>query len=361
MSYNGKPKTMKIILPFLFLCCIQFNSYSQTKIEDINYSHAIPVYYSMISPIELKDLLGYKEVHTTYQWKKKTFHYINYYDEHGKLIRKKESRKKNDSLMITSEFKYDNLNQLINASLYYKKNKFRKYNYRYNESGKITELKITTSEKGNNTINSFWTYNSTGCLMEFVKTKSNGKDTNRRIIYEYYDSCKIARTIVYNGKGKIKSEWNYLCNQNGVKEGKKNEGVVCRWQEYSKDTLVEIYQTTDKKGNTRKNITKFNASDTLPLVRELYNHKNRLLIRWTYDKSYDKTTSYAWYKKNGKAKWSSESTYNNNQLTSTVHKKFDKVTGKSEFEYNSEGLILKSKRTKADGEIRWLFNYEYKK
>lgn len=348
-----------ILLPLLFLCILPYHSFAQTKIQDINYAHAIRVYYSLISPIQPKEHHGYSEIKTTQQWKKKTIKYINYYDTEGNLTLKKESIKNSDGFKTTSEFQYNSSNQLTKAKLYHKKNKYSQYDYSYNESGKITQLSITSSNKKNKRTNSFWSYNAEGCLTEFVQTKSNGKDTSRRTVYEYYDSCKIARTIVYNGKGKIKSEWNYLCDQNGARETKKNERLVCQWQEYSKDTLMEIYQTTDKKGNVQKSITKFSSADTLPLVKELYDHKNRIVIKWKYDKSYERTTSYAYFKKNGKAKWSSNSSYINDKLSSTIHKKFDKITGKRELQYNDQGLLIENKKTGSDGKIKWQFNYEY--
>ncbi|HLP10889.1 MAG TPA: hypothetical protein VK177_03095 [Flavobacteriales bacterium] len=343
-----------------------FNSFTNLNAqEQFNDFWDWSTYYFIVYPTKNmgnKDVSEVKMIHQGYKRSgkpsKKPGISFKKFDENGRPVEMLYTDKKG-ILRKGITMVYDQNGQKTHIELYRKSVLRHKTSFTYASKGKYSEI-INTNKDGEINWKSTWTYNADGCVTESAKFKK-GTKLKRRWTYEYYDKCKLARSFLYNGRGKLKNTWSYDCKEEGQKlEKKKNEIQVCYWEQSSIDYITKVAQTFDEKGKLVKYVSKFTAKDTLPVEHTTYDEKDRLVTRYTYNKSWDLQTSRSRYKKNGKQLW--EVTYeymNDSLLVREISTRKGKIDERTEYAYNSESLLTQKKVFGTNGKPRFAINMEY--
>lgn len=181
----------------------------------------------------------------------------------------------------------------------YKKGKLKATNHYISDPKGRPVFQQKTSANNKNLLKMEWVYNADSCLSEVRSYNKKGTQVNHKAVYEYYDKNKLLRVVTYNRKGKIKKAWDYACNSEGEQlEKKKNTTQICRWENKNDSTIIKVYQTFTEKGKIARYVTTFTVQDTLPLEEKVYNEKNELVGKTTYNKSFKYILIKEYYNKN---------------------------------------------------------------
>lgn len=244
-----------------------------------------------------------------------------------------------NKLIPINKYEYDQYGNIIRVTVFKKGNIYRETHFVKTPDGKILEWKTTKGKTQKIVQRSTWTYNEDGCLAESKRYKAKGTVIDKKWEYFYYDSCKISRSVLSKGNGKLINEWSFMCQPEGEKlEKKKKITQVCR--QHAADTfLTYIEQSFDEKGKITKHVYKKTLKDSLLLEWSIYNEKNQLVRKSTYDKSPSRETSSVYYYK-GKKIWERNMQYNNDGLLiSGQYYKKGKMYRSFKKEYNNDKAL----------------------
>jgi antitoxin component YwqK of YwqJK toxin-antitoxin module len=350
---------MKFFIARLTLALLLISTvFSSSAQSDYIRNLAPDIYYLKYSPFEFTPSIGILEVHVESVDKKKTRKYVKKFNEKGMLSEYYEV-KDNDSIKKRAMLFYDKDFQLTSVDFYKrKKNEIdNQIIFEYNAKKQIT-LMQRLKDDGSIKRESICKYNDSGCLDTRTDSKKNSTEIGNTLKNEYYDSCKRSKSILYDSKGKIKEEWNYMCDETGVRETKKNQTLICSWHESTADVLSMVYESVDDKGRVIKTIGRYTATDTLILEWERYNHDGELSYKYTFDKDFNKMLTYVHYKK-GKVKSTGTWTYTDNLLTSISTIRKEKLRSKREYVYDSEKKLTAYNEYGKKGKIiaKYLLTY----
>ncbi len=344
------------LFSFLFL----FHAFTGKSQSDYyNQNWAFGVYLLAHDPIQLKTNGEFSEIEFISTSKNKKVTSVKRYNEKG-LLTEFYQGKNSDSISKKAILVYDENSRYQKVNLYKKHQLSLQFNYTFNAKGRITQLQ---KKNGEDKImrNRTWNYNTQGFIESATTSKRKSLDTLEFWKYEYYDAGKMAKASRYK-KGKLKEEWDYMCNEEGEKVTRKNLHKVCRWNESSKDTLTAIYQSTDHKGRTVKTIYKYTVKDTLILAEIRYNDKNQISTKRTYDRSYDKLLSWCIYQK-GKLSYVNTNTYTNGKLVSSIgrYPQKNKIIFRDEYLYDESNNLTHYRRFNKKDELKSEMNISYTK
>ncbi len=291
----------------------------------------------------------------------KTYFYIKYYDNNGKL---------NHSFTINDSLK---LNKIRHSETYLLKNNNRHITSYDNPAWKRNQIQIYNQnnkvikslyfgDKGklNNLIEYF--YNSDNKVI-----RANTYNRKHKLIsynINEYQNGKLSKSIKYKGNGKFIKHTDYSCDEAGVVINKKKDSVkVCSVRTYYPDgsymnvvTRVNYFNEpiTEKflynKDSLIVHYTYLNDKKTNVSSEILYKYEGRIIIEKT---SYNVNKSWSYksimtFDKNERIISRIDTSINNNKTT--VHK--------FEYTYNLNGLISQRK-TFTNGVLRNLLNYDY--
>lgn len=331
----------------------------KSQSEYYNQNWAFDVYLIGLHPIELKTNGEFSEVKFISTSKKKKQTYIKRYNEKG-LLTEYYWGNNSDSIAKRAIFTYNQNYQLQQVNRYEKHKLHHQYIYKFNDKNNITLLQ---KYNGKNEIirNRTWNYNSLGFIETATTSKRKSMDTLEYWKYEYYDAGKIAKTSRFK-KGKFKGEWDYMCKTEGEKVTRRNFHKVCKWEETSKDTLTAIFQSTNDKGKTTKTIYKYTIKDTLILSYAQYDHKNEIIRKLTYDKSFDKILTWCIYQK-GKLSYENTNTYKDGKLISSIgrYPQKNKILFRDEYLYDESNNLTQYRRFNKKDELKSEMNITYTK
>ena len=270
----------------------------------------------------------------------------------------------NDEAQVTEYYSFDKKGQRKNITLLkyneagaieesrlFKKGKLKKIiTYQRREDGKpLAQQKVNA--KGVILLKDEWIYGDEDCLLEYRWYKRGGDKVSYKWVHEYRSGCDKSKSTFYNGRGKVKGVWTYNCKEEGqIQELKKNTTQVCRWEETSKDTLVQVYQSVDDKGRAIRYVKKYTRSDTLILESKMYDHKDRLIYKIQYDKSMDRITYSAGFRK-GKERRRMSAVYDQEKISSRSHYRKGKLIRKSTYVYNDDNSLAEFKKYDKKGGI----------
>jgi hypothetical protein len=281
--------------------------------------------------------------------KKKVKKFLKKYNEAGKLLQYAKITNENDLLPII-EIELDSAK--INKITHYKKGKKTKvHDLKRGENGRIIAQMVTYPD--NKTYNiATWEYSEMNCLLGSVLYKNKSNDVKYKWKYEYLDSCKLSKTILYNGKGNVKNEWSYNCHDEGEKlEPVKNQTQVCRYDKTDDNHLIRTVQTFDEKGKIVKYVYKYSVQDTLIMEYARYNGKDQLVYLTKYDKDYKKPLLSISYKKNGEKYYEHSYLYTSGQLSQFIKTKNGQMQSKSDYQYDDKGLLIGKKDYNKKGDV----------
>ncbi|PLX13097.1 MAG: hypothetical protein C0594_01605 [Marinilabiliales bacterium] len=96
-------------------------------------------------------------------------------------------------------------------------------------------------------------------------------------------------------------------------------------------------QTFDEKGKVRKFVTKYSKTDTSLVENYMYDDKDSLVYRITYDGDWKFPLESIHYKK-GKENYKTINLYENGKLLTRTQYNRGKMTGRKEFRYENDIL-----------------------
>ena len=241
--------------------------------------HGTPVIYKPVKPV--KEIIFFADNH-----KGKAEKYIKKYDKQERII-DFQRFKFNGKLVEHITLGYQGESDKVNTETLYAGNgKIRKINtYDRNENG-MPLLQESRNRKGSLTLKSTWVYNADNKVSKSVRYKRGGVKVRNTWHYEYNESGEKLYSSLSNAKGKIKYEWTFDCDEEGVKREKvKDLTQTCHWSEDQGKFLIKVYQTIDEKGRIWKYVLSYTLADTILLERKVYNSKEELTSRQLYDES----------------------------------------------------------------------------
>jgi antitoxin component YwqK of YwqJK toxin-antitoxin module len=290
---------------------------------------------------------GVKEAHYEYTGGNNTSLYVRKYNDQGLLTEVLRS-KNGKALRKVGVFIYDIHSRLLRVDFFKKGELNYSKFYEYDLKGNLVSL-TNKNPKGIIIDKLTWEYTDKGCI---TKSVSYGKNEKLRtsMEYEYYDSCRKSHSVLYNRNGKIKEEWDFMCTETGEKKKKNDLNLICLKHESTSEFLIQTYQSIDAKGKSYRYVAKYTIEDTLILEWTNYNHKNQMMVHYTYDKSFDKMLSTTYYK-NGKVDFENKITYSGNQIKTRETFRNGKAWWYTEYFYNKIDELI-GKRSTRNGKVK---------
>lgn len=349
---------MKIKLTLVILFSIFLKSKLKSQ-QEYNFSYKWGLETYGYYPVNQEPVKNIKQIVYVSTDGKKSRKIVENYNEDGK-VNERIRYDKNESEKYHYFFSYD-VNGYKDTLQFYKKGELKnRITYKMTKKGDPVMIE---KKNGKDKILSknTWKYNNAGCVTESIRFKKQGVKIKKRWEYEYIDSCTKTKSILYNGKGKIINEWTFNCDTEGEKlEKKENQTQVCRWQKNDDSILIKTYQYFDEKGKVIKIVNKFSLSDTLILEHILYNNKDELENKRTYDKDWKKPLTMTSYR-NGKVRHETQYEYSRGMVSSVKHFDKKKKTGYTLYKYNDEKLMTEQKRYNKKDEVTWGISLSYVK
>lgn len=274
----------------------------------------------------------------------------------------------------------------------YIKNKPESFAYTYDTNNYITS-EIRTNDKGEILGKIEKSFYSKIQYKEIVIYKKGGKDIKQRVEYkidgdfltqtnyyksnnqiyqmwkyEYSDDKKLAKTTLYNKKGKVIYTWVHDCKPEGelTTMKSKDTALVCRKVEVNPDGsfIKTVINTQNNEIITQ--VMTF-SKDSVLLNYLGYNKKGILIYKMIANNKYNHNYEYYSYNsKTGKLTNSTQNTYNDADFPITEKYSFFNKKGKekylsvNEYSYNEKNLPEKvTHKFKSTKQSADLFEYSY--
>lgn len=205
----------------------------------------------------------------------------------------------------------------------------------YNEDYKMTGQE--NFRRGKLNYSSEMNY-SNGQLTETKVFTGKKRKMSNRYEFEYFGNEQRKETRIYDRKGELKSKIRYECKDEGTDELKKNEKMVCIYEEGEKDFFKTINYTKTRKGNT-KTISIFRASDSSIVEYLRYNEKEELQTKITYHPDLKKIVSSEYFNK-GNLRFANHYEYKGELLTKQWYENKKGKGTSTEFTYTENGAPL---------------------
>lgn len=341
---------MKHLFLFVLALCLtkllysqnEYNSSWDSDFNQINYS---PIPYT---PTLNVNKITFDEIDIK---KNKVKKHVKYYNSKRKVVSCFIINEKNDTLLLgiqdyTAEGK-------IKSGQKFKKNVMIVSSITdYDDKGRMTKWVKT---KGNRKIVACntWKWNEKGFMTESVSYRRDTTKIKHKWVYDYTDDKRSMSTL-YNGKGKVVKIWSYQCNQEGEKlEKKENVTQICKWNKTDDKYLIKTWRSFDEKGKIKKDVYKYNSTDSSIVEHRIYNEKDTLVFLATYDNSWEKPLTVASYDKKGKKSYEQTTTYQNNKKVSysfaLSRKKGMKKVMSINYVYDNQGMLAEERFIDSEG------------
>jgi len=263
---------------------------------------------------------------------------IKNFDKNGNLLEVKYQDKKGVT-KSSKKYTYNDSN-IVTSIKNYKKGKLKKsYYYEFDNN----HLLATYYQKGDKEkrITNDWKYNSDKCMVETHHYKKNGK-IKFTWKYDYYDKCKLSKSVLYNSKNKVVQTWTYECKNEGeILKKKKKEIQICKWDTITNDYLVKVTQYFNEKGKIRKTVSKY-TTDSLIIERRFYDQGDHLFYHVTYDKKQSRPLKQITYSHKGKELFAWNYKYENGKQVYYNYSKKGKIKSEYKNKYDGDLLIMTS-------------------
>lgn len=306
--------------------------FAQPEYNSMNWIYSFDYKKPLVSLIPAVEAIDV-DLQVTYAKNGKVKKYRSVYDQFGNLTLHGEY--KDNDFQVMNENKFNEKGKVLQTKRFKKGKIKREVTFAWNEKDKITHLKHIKNGDKLVTIGK-WTYKDEDCLVSSVRYKDDSETIDREWRYEYYDDCQKKRSVLLNGKGKVKKEWTYDCKEEGeVMEKKKDVTQVCKWEESSGEYLTKVIQSFDDKGRTFKSVSKYRIADTALVSYKRYNHKEELTYEASYDFDPKRPLKTLIYKK-GEVFRTYEYKYIGDQLVAYNSYRKGKNTSKLTYTYNDQ-------------------------
>jgi hypothetical protein len=244
---------------------------------------------------------------------------------------------KKGRLSSTYELTYNDSNKLITSKVTSKKS-IRTNHYQYANNG---QLKSITLLENDQLIHSQQrVFNEQGKLLK--SELSHKKGVYSQTIFTYDADGKLQVSETYNRKGKLTNRYDYSCSQEGeVAKLDKVEKKVCSFDAYESGFLIKISETINSKGEVKRTINKFTASDT-SLVETKFQDENgitRHIVRYHQTKEIERIVV------NNKGIESVKWMYDYNDEQEKISAKYYSkgiITSETHWHYDENGLNVKT-------------------
>lgn len=256
-------------------------------------------------------------------------------------------------------FSYIGQNKLKQSEIYKKGVLKSTTIFSYDENNHLISL---LQQDGNHSMKSLalWKINEKNKITESVLYKKDTSNLKYRWVYDYYEDGAQSKSTLYNGKGRVKKVWSYQCSPEGEKViPKEKEVQICKNTHIDEEFFIYTYRSVDKKGNVRKQVTKYTAKDRYPIESCIYNENDSLIHKSIYDKSFDKPISMISYDKKGKKTIQYYYTYENGNRSSYIFLIGSKMKYKSTMKYNSDGLLIEELQYDSKGKLTKIIKLTY--
>lgn len=346
---------MRILLTLLFL----FFLLHATSQNSANFYFDMDTRLLNYIPLseDMKGVVKEVRIKQTFSKEKNNSSIQKQYDENG-LVTFYESNDRNGQLKVKSEANYNSKGNLVQFKSYSTKGIQKERLNTYDSELRLIET-VLKNKNGKITYRSTWSYGEGNCATQSSSFKAGGKKVKRIWNFEYYKECDRKKTTLSNAKGKVLNTWTYDCKEEGQQlTKKKDENQVCKWEESDGKYLTRVYQNFDEKGRIRKTVQKFNLSDTSIVESTLYNSRDQMIYKWTYDGSFDRQTSYTAYK-NGKIEYQRLTEYVDGRIQSDKGSRKGKKIYEVLYTYNEKNWLVKIENLDKKGKLYKTEEYEY--
>jgi hypothetical protein len=342
--YHPKTNRMKHLFLFVLALCLTQVSYSQNEYNsswdsDFSQFNYLPIPYT---PTLNVNKITFEEIDIN---KNKVKKHVKYYNNKRKVVSYLLINDKNDTLVLgiqeyTAEGK-------IKSGQKFKKNVLvASSKSDYDDNGRITKWMKT---KGNRKVVACntWKWNEKGYMTESVLYKRDTTKIKYRWVYDYTDDKRSMSTL-YDNKGKVVKIWSYQCNQEGEKLEKKEKVTqICKWNKIDDKYLIKTWRSFDEKGKIKKDVYKYNATDSTIIEHRTYNEKDSLIYICTYNNSWEKPLTVTSFDKKGNKSYEQATTYENNRKVSysffLSKKKGMKKVMKVDYSYDNQGMLAEER------------------
>lgn len=321
------------------LLALGFNSTVQAQYTG-SINNGIPYYFAN------SDFYPFNTHLVTEKYKGKTIEYVGYNKKGKESYRSQTILNEKGKIVRTYRLK-DNRRMLVSSNHYFRdsllqeKTEFKKGKMHasmvmsYNDNYQI--LAQENFKRGKLQFSSEMSYNE-GQLVKSQWYSGKKRKKSSLYEYEYFGNNQRKETRMYNRKGELKSRIRYECKDEGSDELKKNEKMVCIYEEGEKDYFKTIHYTKTRKGNT-KQVTVYRASDSSLVELKRFNEKDEMTSLFKYDPETRNMTSNEYFRK-GKLRFASYFKYEGVLLKEKSYKNAKGKGSKTVYTYTEDGAPL---------------------